>query len=264
MPDIDEQPGPFTMIGLQGGGSDAPFGVLYQDEKTCNLVIQINEEFREPHRKGHFNYRWREADGEEFQVDDYSYHRILLKMRPLVQYTVKVQYCTQGSGPFPTDNCGPWSEASKVATWYGALIRFKSSNFRDLAIRHRNFFAEATPIASDLDQADSLFWVRRGLANPSLVSFESYNYPGYYLRHEDWRIKISNWDLKARNDVNALFNKDATFSFIPGLNGQDASFQSLNYPDRFIRHRDFHLFLDPTSSNPVSFNSDATWALQVI
>jgi hypothetical protein len=56
---------------------------------------------------------------------------------------------------------------------------------------------------------DATFCQRPGLANPALVSFESYNYPGYYLRHQDTHLYIDNGQ---RNG--AGFKSDATFEWV--------------------------------------------------
>ncbi|MEA3325465.1 MAG: AbfB domain-containing protein [Euryarchaeota archaeon] len=101
--------------------------------------------------------------------------------------------------------------------------------YRQSFIRHRNFRGEVTPIVSTLDQKDATFKIVPGLADDSCVSFESLNYPGYYLRHQNFQIKLH----KKTGDW--LFKKDATFKVVPGLNdNRQVSFESLNYPGYFI------------------------------
>ncbi len=100
-------------------------------------------------------------------------------------------------------------------------------------IRHQNGDAIISPIdasSSTLDKSDSTWIVRRGLADPSCVSFESYNYPGDYLRHSDYEL------YRQPDDGTALFTQDATFCPQAGNSGSGTSFQSYNYPGRFIRH----------------------------
>ena len=92
-----------------------------------------------------------------------------------------------------------------------------------------------------------------GLANSSgYVSFESVNFPGYYLRH-------SNFDfVLAANDGTATFAADATFRQVAGLaDSAWASFQSYNHPDRYIRHYNYLLRLDPITT--AQARSDATF-----
>jgi hypothetical protein len=136
---------------------------------------------------------------------------------------------------------------------------FRSVNYSNRYIRHSAFLGELTPIVNDLDRADATFEIVPGLADPSGVSFASVNYPNYYLRHQDFRIKLN------KRDGNALFDADATFHRVPGLIGglgglTASSFRSHNYPDRYIRHRDFHLYLEGSSGpQDTLFGQDASF-----
>jgi hypothetical protein len=71
------------------------------------------------------------------------------------------------------------------------------------------------------------------------VSFESVNYRGQYLRHQNYRIKLSD------DDGSDLFRQDATFVVRRGLSGTPGtvSFESVNVPGHFIRHQNFELWL---------------------
>jgi hypothetical protein len=121
-------------------------------------------------------------------------------------------------------------------------------------IRHRNFLGELTAISSDLDRQDATFVARTGLADPYGVSFEASNYPGYFLRHQNFRLKLQ------PRDGSALFNADATFHERPGLADNAAvSYESHNYPGRYIRHRGADVYLDPYFWFDSSFRSDATF-----
>jgi hypothetical protein len=77
--------------------------------------------------------------------------------------------------------------------------------------------------------------VRRGLASGQCYSLESVNYPGYYLRHQNFRIYLH------RADGSQLFAADATFCAVTGLSGQHTSLRSLNYPDRYLNSRSSEL-----------------------
>jgi hypothetical protein len=99
------------------------------------------------------------------------------------------------------------------------------------------------------DKDDGTFIVRRGLANNACVSFESRNFPGDFLRHQNFQLH------RQPNDGSALFRSDATFCPQPGMNGQGTTFQSVNFPTRFIRHFNNTLFI---ASNGGSNNFDAT------
>jgi hypothetical protein len=91
-----------------------------------------------------------------------------------------------------------------------------------------------------------------GLADSRYVSFESLNYPGHYLRHQDFRLKLQKFD------GSQLFRQDATFMMVPGLaDGSWSSFESVNYPGHYIRHRNFHLYLEKGTDD--LFRKDATF-----
>jgi hypothetical protein len=58
-----------------------------------------------------------------------------------------------------------------------------------------------------------------------------------------------------------LFLQDSTFFFVRGLaDPNGVSFRSMNLPDHFLRHRDFHLFVEPRSSPNLA--SDATFLMK--
>ncbi len=137
-----------------------------------------------------------------------------------------------------------------------------SINFRTRAIRHRDFLAELTEVTNDQDASDGRFSIRHGLADDAGVSFESVNFPNFFLRHQDFRLKLQ------QNSGDDLFKHDATFFWRPGLSSignhsaaDQCSFESVNLPGLFIRHRDFHLFVEKSSVNPGSFNEDATFGI---
>ncbi|ABC32352.1 conserved hypothetical protein [Hahella chejuensis KCTC 2396] len=64
------------------------------------------------------------------------------------------------------------------------------------------------PRPTDLDINDSQFFLRQGLASEECYSFESVNYPGYFIRHEGFRLKISE-DV----EMYPTSREDATFCF---------------------------------------------------
>ncbi|MFC1794076.1 AbfB domain-containing protein, partial [Planctomycetota bacterium] len=103
------------------------------------------------------------------------------------------------------------------------------------------------------DQTDaSKFYMVPGLANPDGVSFESVEFPGYYLRHRDYVVRLE-------SGTSDLFNNDATWMLRPGLADPEAvSFESTA---AFVGN---YLIHDPTSPyglrmGPVATNGAATW-----
>ena len=148
----------------------------------------------------------------------------------------------------------------------GERYSFESYNFPGYFIRHEyflapidslgagGFFGEITKINSLLDEKDASFEVVPGLADNRYISFESLNRPGYFLRHQGFRLKLG----KSSNDQG--FKNDATFKVKAGLAFDSlVSFESLNYPGRYIRHRDFHLYLEKGNDN--LFRKDATFRI---
>lgn len=68
------------------------------------------------------------------------------------------------------------------------------------------------PRASDeLFRKDVTFCVRTGLENSQARSFESFNFPGHYIRHTNFELWI------ARADGTALFKKDPTYFIAPAV-----------------------------------------------
>ncbi|MFC4533825.1 AbfB domain-containing protein [Sphaerisporangium dianthi] len=90
-------------------------------------------------------------------------------------------------------------------------------------LRHQNFaiVLSKTPQrpskAYDLFMRDSAFYLRPGLSGEG-ISFESFNFPGWYIRHSDFRLCIA----KSRGAGDRLFQKDASFrSFVMKDHGSD-------------------------------------------
>jgi hypothetical protein len=130
--------------------------------------------------------------------------------------------------------------------------RFQSFNFQNRVIRHRNSLLYIEPAIDTLSANDSAFKVVRGLAG-SCNSFESRNYPGFYIRHQNYRLKISKFENQD------LFRKDATFCIRPGLAAPNGvSFESVNFPGHFMRHSDFELRIQQNDGGPY-FKKDATY-----
>jgi len=128
-----------------------------------------------------------------------------------------------------------------------AFKTLRSANFPDRFIRHRNFdlFLEPGP-ANDDYKFEMVIRHRGADGQPDVVGIRSVNHPDRYLRHSHFRIK-----LEAPNGPSDfLWGQDTAFRLEPGLNGDNVSFsfRSVNYPDRYIRHRDFALLLEPADT----------------
>ena len=142
-----------------------------------------------------------------------------------------------------------------------SAFNFQANNFPGFFIRHRNFLGELTKLNEGPINDFAFFLELRDPNRNDLVAFSSTNFLGSYLRHSNFRIRL---DAKPDTNNNAellLFLEDSTFVQVPGLaNREGLSFRSVNFPDRFLRHRDFHLFVE--SDNSPSFAQDATFLMK--
>ncbi|MFM6012320.1 MAG: AbfB domain-containing protein [Dolichospermum sp.] len=86
-----------------------------------------------------------------------------------------------------------------------------------------------------------------------VASFKSYNYPGYYIRHQNGLGELT----KISSDLD---KKDASFRIIPGLAGDCVSLESVNYPGYFLRHQDSRVKLNPKEDTDL-FRKDATFCI---
>ncbi|MFJ8631894.1 glycoside hydrolase family 43 protein [Streptomyces sp. NPDC093568] len=142
-------------------------------------------------------------------------------------------------------------ESRVLARWPNtAANRIQSFNFQDRYIRHTNMDVRIDPNVSPAD--DSRFRLRPGLAGSGTVSFESVNFPGYFLRHSNYDFQL------VHNDGTPQFAADATFRQVAGLADSSwSSFQSYSHPDRYIRHYAYALRLDPITT--ATGRGDATF-----
>lgn len=130
------------------------------------------------------------------------------------------------------------SAAAHADNLVGRWVTLRSVNFRQNVVQHRGFLGESKPIANDQDRKDGSFRVVPGLAGPGTISFEASNYPGHYLRHQGFRIKL------AKSDGSQLFLEDASFKPTAGASGEGTTFRSVNYPEHALRHCAHHLYID--------------------
>ena len=110
--------------------------------------------------------------------------------------------------------------------------------------------------SSTTDKDDGTWIIRRGLANNACMSFESRNFPGDFLRHQNFQV------FRQPNDGSTLFRADATFCPQAGRSGTGTSFASFNFPDRFLRHFNKTLFI-ASNGGSHNFDSTASWAADV-
>jgi len=88
-----------------------------------------------------------------------------------------------------------------------------SAGGHPLFVRHCNYHTYVTPISGQLDERDSTFAKLPGLSGSQFVSFESVNYPSYFLRYDSssGRLRL------VQNDGSNEFKQDSSFLVVPGL-----------------------------------------------
>ena len=130
------------------------------------------------------------------------------------------------------------------------FFQFQSFRPRGHFIRHRNSLGELTRKEGPAE--DFLFaLVPRG---QDRVALRSKNFPKLFLRHRDFRVRLEG----PSGSSDPLFEAHATFVLVPGLaDPNGVSFEALEPRGHFLRHRDFHLFLEPEDSPNLA--SDATF-----
>ncbi|MFG2481192.1 AbfB domain-containing protein [Streptomyces virginiae] len=127
-----------------------------------------------------------------------------------------------------------------------------SNNFPDFFVIDHTGLADIAKIETDQDRRDATFrWT-----GPSLVTFGGTGMlvravapPGFCLRiatFDDFRIHSKFFTGIIDPQVKAEVIEESTFVLEPAeIDPNQASFRSVKFPDRFIRHRNFELFAEP-------------------
>ena len=138
------------------------------------------------------------------------------------------------SSPAPRPSLAPWAPGHRIS-----LEAVQTPGYR---VRHRDFRARVDRLDSTsraADRADATFVIRAGLADAKCVSFEAVNFPGRYLRHQNFSLFLH---PRSGGD---LFAADATFCPVATRPGGPAVLRSVNYPGRYVVVRHSLLYLDP-------------------
>lgn len=144
-------------------------------------------------------------------------------------------------------------------------LRVTTPGFTDRYARHQDssgYTAHVDSGSSAVLKSDATWRVVPGLAG-GCHSLESRNFPGYYLRHQDSRVKIS------PDDGTALMRADATWCGRSAPTGVRLS--SWNFPGSYLRHINSELGLatpggagaDDTASSlvpDIAWSFEAPWA----
>jgi hypothetical protein len=148
-----------------------------------------------------------------------------------------------------------WDRAALPELPIGAFRSLQSHNYPDRYVRHIDWSIWVNPVTSDLGRRDATFRITTGLAGPPCVSFESLNYPGYFLRSRG-----SQQASLAPLEETPAFRAAATFCPRPGLaDPNKLSFESLSHPGKYLRHQNLAVYTHYETT--ALFQADATFAL---
>ncbi|MEU8328888.1 AbfB domain-containing protein [Micromonospora sp. NPDC048839] len=142
-------------------------------------------------------------------------------------------------------------------------LQVTTPGFTNRYLRHRDSLAYTEVVdaaSSSILKADATYTIRAGLAGTGCYSFESVNFPGQYLRHQNSRVRNS------PDDGSALLRADATWCARVGLTGTGVSLESYNFRGRYLRHYDSEIWLSNGAggdvyNTPTWWASDSTWAI---
>jgi hypothetical protein len=140
-----------------------------------------------------------------------------------------------------------------------AVFKFQSFNFPDSFMRHKDVLGELSREVVGQGNDFSFRLVDRGRDSKGrpLVSLGAVLPARFFFRHSNFRLRLD----RSAGPSDQLFRRDSTFFLEPGLAAPNepnaVSFRSFNFPDRYVRHRDFHLFVEPKDSP--SLAQDATF-----
>ena len=138
-----------------------------------------------------------------------------------------------------------------------------SNQFQDRFIIRRGGFGDIAKIETDIDRGDATFdWTGPSLGFGTAGQLRGAAAPPGFVLHiapfDDFRIHDKFFDGIVDPDRMEEVRQESTFVAVPGLiDPNQFSFQSVKFPDRFIRHRNFQLFAEPI--NTPAEHQDATF-----
>jgi hypothetical protein len=110
---------------------------------------------------------------------------------------------------------------------------------------------------SNIDMNDGTWIIRDALDGSDCYSFESANYPGWFLRHAYGSFRIDN----GRVNTNMLFKQDATFcAHTPLSDNGKVSWTPRNYPSNFVFGNFEKVIQDGYRDDP-NYKKDASWTI---
>jgi hypothetical protein len=134
----------------------------------------------------------------------------------------------------------PSRTAARMLPEPGSGVSLLAAGSTDLRLRHNDFrmrLATIGPRSPSAARADASFVLRRGLADARCISLESVNFPGWFMRHQNFVLRLQ------PRDSSRLYEADTTFC--PQAAGSDGDFllRSVNYPDRYLTASDTRVLL---------------------
>ncbi|MEU1756140.1 AbfB domain-containing protein [Micromonospora matsumotoense] len=140
-------------------------------------------------------------------------------------------------------------------------LQVTTPGYTNRFLRHRDSLAYTEVVdgnSSAVLRNDATYTVRAGLADAACYSFESVNFPGQFLRHQESRVRNS------PNDGSALLRADATWCARVGVSGGGVSLESYNFRGRYLRHFNSEVWLSNGTggeawNTPVLWAADSTW-----
>ncbi|MFC5286436.1 AbfB domain-containing protein [Actinokineospora guangxiensis] len=191
-----------------------------------------------------------------------------------IRHYAEQVYLARSGGTNPWDSAANLAQdstwAPTIALWRSGAalpqdqarsLRVSTPGFTDRYLRHRESLARTDVVGAGSDaltKADATFVVRRGLADSSCYSLESRNFPGQFLRHAEFRVRM------ATNDNTELFRRDATFCAQPGATAGTVRLESVNELGANIRHYAEEVWVASNGGahaydNPTSYAQDVSW-----
>jgi len=148
-----------------------------------------------------------------------------------------------------------WSLSVSADLEKNKCYRFESVNYSGEYMRHRNFNLYKESGSGELYVNDSSFKVISAINGKSgLVSLESFNFPGYDIRHYHYYGKISecsSTDDRCKDDGSWTVKN----ALAPGGN---VSFASYNKNGFYLRHQGGRVRI-ANQEDSILYKEDASW-----
>ncbi|ONI76086.1 beta-galactosidase [Actinosynnema sp. ALI-1.44] len=193
-----------------------------------------------------------------------------------IRHFSEAVYLARQGGPNPWDTAASFAAdttwAATIPWWRsGATLpvhavrsfQVTTAGFTDRFLRHQDSLARTdvvTGASPPLLKNDASFTVRPGLADSSCYSLEARNFPGQYLRHAAFRVRLN------ASENSDLFRRDATFCAQPGSAPGSVRLASINELGTNMRHYNAEVWVASSGGahaydNAGSYAADVSWAV---